>query len=433
VHAYLDDWLILHADPLVARQQALIVWNFLEYLGWIVNGPKSCLEASQNFIFVGMNFVTSLDRVLVSPAPDVADRVQSCIQLLSGQPAVSARKTASVVSLLQYMADLVPAGRLRLRPLKWLVKDTWCQARGSWSDLLVMPQEVVQDLPWWASREAFAGVPAVPPQPSLTVCSDASKSGWGAICGDRKVQGLWSRRMAKLHINVLEMQAVLFAIKAFKDLISGKVVRWLIDNCTTVYYLKKVGGMKSRHLSQLAVQIHQLCLDWDIVIQAVYIPGDLNVAADTLSRQGQVIQSEWTLNHQVLEPVFSQWGRPWLDMFATRNNSRLCQFVSPYPDQEALAVDALSMDWNGLGLVYAFPPFKAVGEVIRKWNCSSGIQMILIAPWITAASWTPQLMQIAQQHWDLGHQEDLLHQEVQGLGRVLHPSPSSLRLHAWLL
>ena len=50
-------------------------------------------------------------------------------------------------------------------------------------------------------------------------------------------------------------------------------------------------------------------------------------------------------------------GHPNIDLFATRLNNRLPLFVSPIPDSKALAIDAMSMNWDGIH-AYAFPPIS---------------------------------------------------------------------------
>ena len=56
------------------------------------------------------------------------------------------------------------------------------------------------------------------------------------------------------------------------------------------------------------------------------------VIADKLSRLGQTIQTEWFLHPEVLQAVCSRWHQPQVDLFATRFNNKLPQFVSPVPD-----------------------------------------------------------------------------------------------------
>ena len=63
--------------------------------------------------------------------------------------------------------------------------------------------------------------------------------------------------------------------------------------------------------------------------------------ADKLSRLGQTIQTEWSLHPEVFQAICSGWHQPQVDLFATRFNNKLPQFVSPVPDPQAWAVGTL--------------------------------------------------------------------------------------------
>ena len=151
----------------------------------------------------------------------------------------------------------------------------------------------------------------------------------------------------------------------------------------------------------------------------VFIPGRLNVTADGLSRLGQVRESEWVLRMDILEQVFQQFGIPWLDLFATRDNTRLTRFVSPHHHPMAYHTDAVSLDWSDLGILYAFPPWKLVNEVIKKFRASSNVALILVAPMKTTASWLPELIELSRSRMALNHPQ-LLSQHVEGHGEVFH-------------
>ena len=58
--------------------------------------------------------------------------------------------------------------------------------------------------------------------------------------------------------------------------------------------------------------------------------------ADKLSRLGQTIQTEWSLHPEVFQAICSRWHQPQVDLFATRFNNKLPQFVSPVPDPPGL-------------------------------------------------------------------------------------------------
>ena len=132
-----------------------------------------------------------------------------------------------------------------------------------------------------------------------------------------------------------------------------------------------------------------------------------------------------------------QVGQPQFDMFATFANRRLVKFVSPYPDPRAEWTDAMSMPWDKeRGLLYVFPPFKMVPQVLQKIAQSPELQVILIALLQPAASWFPELMDLTQEDPVplFVEGQDLLTQDVcmgGGVTETRHFRPSNL--HAWKL
>ena len=64
--------------------------------------------------------------------------------------------------------------------------------------------------------------------------------------------------------------------------------------------------------------------------------------------------------------LFCVFGTPLIDMFATAENRVTPVNVSPYPDDRAWAVDTLSLSWDDLGLVYAFPPAPIVPKLSKN-------------------------------------------------------------------
>ena len=66
-------------------------------------------------------------------------------------------------------------------------------------------------------------------------------------------------------------------------------------------------------------------------------------------------------------------------MFATIHNTHFPQFMSHISEPRALAIDALSQDWQGRSMLM-FPPFPLLSKVIQKhWKTQEG-ELILIAP-----------------------------------------------------
>ena len=279
----------------------------------------------------------------------------------------------SLIGLLTATEKQVWSGRLHMRPIQWHVPEVL-------EKVIPVPQSLHPHLDWWSEESnVLRGQPLHPLQHVLQLFTDASNEGWGAHLGDSTARGVWSAIESRLHINFLELKAVLLALKSFEHLCRDQIVLVATDNTTVVSYINKQGGMKSGSLCTLLWRLLSWCHPRGIVLRARHIPGRLNVIADKLSRHNQVIQTEWSLSQQVLNLLCSRWTRPQVDLFATRFNPKLPQFVSLVPDPTAWAVDALSLPWGKLD-VYAFLPVSLGPQVVAKMIDQGCRRMILIAP-----------------------------------------------------
>ena len=92
----------------------------------------------------------------------------------------------------------------------------------------------------------------------------------------------------------------------------------------------------------------------------------------------------------------SRWHQPQIDLFATRFNNKLPQFVSPVPDSLAVAVDALSLPWENLD-ADAFPPAAILGKVVERLQDSPCKRIILIAPGWPNMPWFWDLVTMSSQ------------------------------------
>ena len=220
------------------------------------------------------------------------------------------------------------------------------------------PQITTPHLRWWLEESnVLTGQPLHPLKHALQIFTDASKERWGAHLNECTARRIWSLPESKLHINHLELKAVFLALKESLCALPWRILSW----CT-----RKQVTLKAHHIS-----------------------GRLNVIADKLSRLGQTIQTEWSLHPEVFQAICSRWHHPQVDLFATRFNNKLPQFVSLVPDPEAWAVDALSLSWENVD-PYAFPLAAILGKVVEKLQDYSCNMIILIAlgwpnmPWFWA-------------------------------------------------
>ena len=103
-----------------------------------------------------------------------------------------------------------------------------------------VPRSLNPHLQWWTQEaNILPGQPLCPLQHALQVFMGTLNEDLGAGLGDNTVRGTRSVPKSKLHINFLELKAILPALKWFKLLVQGKTVLIATDNTTVVAYKNK--------------------------------------------------------------------------------------------------------------------------------------------------------------------------------------------------
>ncbi len=133
------------------------------------------------------------------------------------------------------------------------------------------------------------------------------------MCNGHAAAGLWTGPQLQWHINCLELLAVWLALRRFKMLLHEKHVLVRMDNIATVAYINHQGGLRSGRMSQLTRHLLLWSQKHLRSLRAVYVPGELNRAADELSRQ-PALPGEWRIHPEVLQLIFEMLrgcsGRP---------------------------------------------------------------------------------------------------------------------------
>ena len=168
-----------------------------------------------------------------------------------------------------------------------------------------------------------------------------------------------------------------------------------------------------------------------MVLIPSHIQGVLNVLADQGSRE-HPISTEWMLDRETFLLLCSLLGTPKVDLFATRENNQLPQFVSPCPDSLAIATDAFACDWGVWESLFLFPPLQKLQEVVDRLQGYHGSGW-LVAPYWPSASWFPFLLLRSRKVLPLPAHHFLLQETSRGTVFMEPWSLSALKLHAWVL
>ena len=282
---YLDDWLILASTEIACLQSRDRLLSICTELGIQVNLTKSSLVPTQSLVYLGME-IRSLP-FIARPTPVRVNNLIRLIEEFLSTPSPPALLWRRLLGHLSSLTLLVSGGMLRMRLLQLCLKDQWDflddQFQVSWSPLCR------EDLLWWTRvAQLREGVSLSLPAPDVSFFSDASDVGWGALVGEHHASGLWSPLQKTLSINMRELLAVQYGLKAFEHLLVCLSVALFCDNTTTVAYLRRLGGMFSSTLNTTAREVLLWAESHRVRLLPQFIMGSSNVTADALSRPNQV-------------------------------------------------------------------------------------------------------------------------------------------------
>ena len=424
---YLDDWLIHHPDCQISlRHQALLI-DTLDLVGFILNRKKSELDLTQDLQFLGIHLRLDLGRALLPESK--AGEIVACARHLSSLKVLNYSQVSHLMGSLNWASGLIPLGRLYLRPLQRHFHSLGLTNRFTppgKSDPVVLANLLRH---WLDPLFLTSGIPIRPFQADYTIFTDASSQGWGAHMGDSKISGIWTHIDRKLHINCLELKAVICALQHWAPLLQGHQVMIATDNSTVVSYINQQGGTRSTSLLCLTVELLLWLESQDTVVRARHIPGCLNMIADHLSHPNQPIPTEWSLHPEIVKRIFRFCGTPEVDMFATTvelppSSVHVSSSGAKSPSG-GCSVSRLAGEVN-----VHVSTFSLLSKVVQKLRSTQVEGVILVAPWWPSQPWFPHLLRLCVEHpLILPYRQDLLSQQDQ----KYISDGKSFHLHVWRL
>ena len=200
--------------------------------------------------------------------------------------------------------------------------------------------------------------------------------------------GLWSDEERTWHINCLELKAALLTLKAFTlSCHNNAKVTLYCDNTTAVSCINKKGSTKE-DCNNITRTIWLWCLERNIKIAAVHIPGKENTTADKASRE-KGLETEWSLDNKIIDIINELYGPFQVDLFASRINHKIHKYVSWKKDAEAWKINAFTFSWTNI-FAYIFPPFNLILRILHKIEAED-VECVLIVPVWKSQPWFPKL------------------------------------------
>ena len=383
---YLGDLLL----AALSREQLLVnLSTAIWLLSNLINISKSITTPTCHLEFLG--FVVDTEVMTISLPTHKISAIMKDVTCLLQPELMPVRDLACLIGTLVTTRLAVWTGPLHYHALQDLKIQT-LQQHPSYQTLISLSPEVRGDLQWWLSDLSHnCSAMIVKPEASIVIESDASMSGWGAVCQGVTTGGRWTSEEAGFHINWLELQAIFLALQSFLKDKTNLSVLIRSDNRTAIAYLNKMGSPTQSQLCRLALKIWQWCLLRQIPPHVEYLAGKDNVLGDWESRHHD--SSDWQLLPSVFNAIHHLLGPFTIDLFASRTNTHLPIYCSWRPDPQTRVVDAFSTSWSR-DRSYLFPPFCLIGRTLTKIQLEEVDYACLIAPAWSAQVWYPQVLRM---------------------------------------
>lgn len=370
------------------KAQAVAAYKMVERLfgelGLKMHPVKGTRDGPTQVRLLGHLVDTRLARFLL---PD--DRVDKIAAMAVGvsRRATAHRRWVSFRALRQFCGTAVsttlsvPSARYHLRSL-----FTAMMFRTGTSGDVRLGHQTLLDLRWWTELQAHAatGRPLWPGAVSMTLDTDASGLGWGAVLNQgAEARGFHGLDRNGLHINCLELGAVTLALASFRHLIpAGTILRLRTDSMVALGVIR-AGSSRSSVLMDEMRELQKLCADMEVELRVEHVSSVLNEWADRLSREND--STDWALDSSAFHRLDALFGPHTVDLFASDLTARCARFYSRWLCPGALGTNALAHSWvneNG----WANPPFHLVAAVISH-IVATNATVTLIAPEWKAQPW----------------------------------------------
>ena len=385
---YIDDSFVMGKTKHICKVAVDDLVLGFKNLGFQVNEDKSVLEPTQCLKFLG--FLIDSRSMTVSLTLEKKEKFTSFSTLLLQDSSPTIREVAAVIGLMVAYSPAVEYSGAHYKNLERDKIKALKRAKGDFRQKMWLSEQGRGDIKWWLNNLDSSRL-IRRSDPDMELFTDASEAGWGAHRGNQQTGGRWTTEDIA-HINVLELKAILFGLKSLCR-VSDKHIRIRTDSSTALAYVKNMGGTKSADCLEVALSIWNWAQSHNVWLSVTHIPGVDNVLADLRSRKFKD-HLEWSLNFKIFEEICLWFGTPDVDLFASRNNTKLPRYVSWEPEPDSWRTDAFSFSWNDNMLYYCFPPFSLLPRVINKIQQDQA-RAIVIAPNWESQPWLPLLFREA--------------------------------------
>ena len=413
--SFVDDNL-LGASPRRIRALTEQYRALLRDLGFKIHPSKGWSVGKRRFVFLGIGVDLAM-RIWFAPAYKLSKLRQACERTLHH---IHAHSMTALPRILARLGGLAMSLLLPSPTMPLYTRSSWDALRGvNWRSKQAVhcPPQLREDLKAISSlTRIWVSSPFKRGQATATLYTDASIrgfGGWGTVDTDPdtatrvatvqldELAGYWTDgKHVSGQINLLELRAVILAIRANHHQLAGRTVQLWTDNRSV---MAVVNSHRSRAPTLMIEyrELFQLLTDHKIQLCAAWIDTVANVRADTLSRAKDPTEFRWS--PELVQMAQKEWSvqlthdcfaAPWCHQPHMAWDSR-------WATADANSIDTMLTSWKGKQCWWT-PPWNFVAETLMKIERDQASGVLLTPDW-PSAPWYRRAELLAQQRIVLAH------------------------------
>ena len=286
IHKSMEFYLLNYVDDFVSAEKKERIWEGFRFLTQLLQdlgvetSKEKVVQPTNRMAFLGITFDAGKQTMEI-PEHKVKDITQDLDAWLYKNKATR-KELESLIGKLQFATKCVRAGRVFMsRLLNWI---RGLDRRG----FHPIPLEARKDLAWWRrflhehNGVSLMWLQAVPGEDTL-IATDASKYGFGGTLHTAYFRGRFPEHYSTLNIAILELKAVMVALKIWATALQGKYFWIAVDN-EAVASILNTGASREELLQDTMREIALIAAKHQFVIKARHIRGVDNRVPDWLSR-----------------------------------------------------------------------------------------------------------------------------------------------------
>ena len=289
IHRRLSFFLLNYVDDFLGAETKQQIWQAYQALAKLLQeinvdtSTEKLVPPTTGLEFLGITFDAQTMTMEISQ--EKMKDIQAELNTWLLKTAATRREVESLIGKLQFMAKCIKPGRIFLsRLIQWIRQMDRKSTH-------TVPEGAHRDIAWWGRcANEYNGVSLIwlhkTPEVDKVLATDACLVGYGGWSGNEYFRGRFPHRLKGGNITLLEILAVMVALKVWGKNFQGQYFWVHVDN-EAVATILNTGASRDPDLQSVLREIVLVAARHQFVIKAKFIPGVTNRAPDWLSRWHQ--------------------------------------------------------------------------------------------------------------------------------------------------